>query len=89
MTHADIATSERMPELKPKRISGPPRLPIGRVDALDLSPPARISLFEIEPSAEFIDRNDGLLIIENNASGGPTSILLYAALDASGPKLPK
>ena len=84
MTHADIATSERMPELKPKRISGPARLPIGRVDALDLSPPPRTSLFEIEPSAQFIDRNDGLLIIENSASGGPTSILLYAALDTSG-----
>lgn len=85
MTHADIATSERLPELKPKRIIGPPRLPIGRVDALDLSPPARTSLFEIEASAEFIDRNDGLLVIENNASGGPTSILLYAPLDSSGP----
>lgn len=86
MTHADIATSERMPELKPKRITGPTRLPIGRVDALDLSPPARTSLFEIEPSPEFIDRNDGLLVIENNASGGPMSILLYAALDSSRPE---
>ncbi len=86
MTHADIATNERMPELKPKRISGPPRLPIGRVEALDLSPPALTSLFEVERSAEFIDRNDGLLIIENSASGGPTSILLYAALDSSGPE---
>ena len=86
MAHADIATGERMPELKPKRISGPERVPIGRVDALDLSPPARTSLFEIEPTPEFIDRNDGLLVIENNASGGPTSILLYAALDSSRPK---
>jgi predicted component of type VI protein secretion system len=84
MTHADIATSQRLPELKPKRIIGPPRLPVGRVEALDLSPPALTSLFEIEPSAEFIDRNDSLLIIENSASGGPTSILLYAALDAPG-----
>lgn len=85
ITTADIATSGRMSELKPKRIRGQGRLPVGRVDALDLSPPPLTSLFEIDPSEDFIDREDGLLVIENSAPGAPAAILLYAALGEPGP----
>lgn len=84
MANAVIATGDRMAGLRPKRVSGPGRKPILRDDALDLAPPPLIRLFRIDPSPEFIDRKDSLLVIENPDAGGPTSILLYAALDLPG-----
>jgi type VI secretion system protein ImpJ len=79
MANAVIATSERLPDLKPRRISGQVREPIDRDDDLDLSPPPLTSLFRINPSAEYINRKGSLLVIENKEPDGPTSILLYAA----------
>lgn len=84
MANAAIATQGRMAGLRPRRISGPGRKSIPRDDALDLAPPPLISLFRIDPSPEFIDREDGVIIVENPDAGGPTSIFLYAALDLPG-----
>jgi type VI secretion system protein ImpJ len=85
MANAVIATSEHLAEVRPRRISGQVREPIDRDDGLDLSPPAMTSLFRIDPSAEFIDREGKLLVIENKNSEGPTAIALYVADEPPGP----
>lgn len=76
VVNAAITSADKVDDLKVHRTGGATRTKIDRDDSLDLDTPEMTTLFQIEVG-DAIDEQDEVLVIENNASDGPMSILLY------------
>lgn len=77
VSRAKIVTEDQRRDAKRHRTAGAARHAIERDDSLDLAAPALTCLFRVEASADTIDADGTLLVVENNSGEPPSAVLLY------------